>query len=311
MNTKENIVANNFLKISNEVAEALAENKPVVALESTIISHGFNYPENLECAHTCETTIRENGATPATIAIINGEIKIGLSKDEIQYLAESKSILKCSRRDVATILSRKLSGATTVAGTMLFAEMAGIKVFATGGIGGVHRNAHLTFDISADLEELAQTGVAVVCAGAKSILDIPLTREYLETAGVPVIGYNTNDFPNFYTRRSGTFVDYNLETIEDIARMIYTSRSLGLKSGILICNPIPREYEMDSDFIDSKIEEAIVESMEKGITGKDSTPFLLGKLHDITEGKSVIANKALVFNNAKVAAEIAVELSKL
>jgi len=302
---------NNYLKISDEVAQALAENRPVVALESTIISHGFNYPQNLECAETCEAIVRKTGATPATIAIIDGKIKVGLSKKEIEFLAETKGMLKCSRRDVAAILSQGLSGATTVAGTMMFAEMAGIKVFATGGIGGVHRNAHLTFDISADLEELAQTSVAVVCAGAKSILDIQLTREYLETAGVPVVGYNTDDFPNFYTRRSGTAVDYNLRTTVDIAKMIYTSRELGLKGGMLICNPIPSENEMDYDFIDAKVSAAIEESIEKGIAGKDTTPFLLGKLSEITAGKSVEANKALVFNNAKVAAEIAIDLAKI
>jgi len=302
---------NNYLKISDEVAQALAEKRPVVALESTIISHGFNYPQNLECAETCEEIVRKTGVTPATIAIIDGQIKVGLSKAEIAFLAETRGMLKCSRRDVAAILSQGLSGATTVAGTMLFAEMAGIKVFATGGIGGVHRNAHLTFDISADLEELAQTGVAVVCAGAKSILDIQLTREYLETAGVPVIGYNTDDFPNFYTRRSGTSVDYNLRTTHDIAGMIHTSRELGLKGGMLICNPIPQEHEMDYDFIDAKVNAAIEESIEKGITGKDTTPFLLGKLCEITAGKSVEANKALVFNNAKVAAEIAIDLAKI
>ena len=301
----------NYMKISEEVATALAEKKPVVALESTIISHGFNYPENLVCAETCEAIIREAGATPATIAIIDGQVKIGLSKQEIAFLAETKPILKCSRRDVAAILSQGLSGATTVAGTMLFAEMANIKVFATGGIGGVHRNAHLTFDISADLEELAQTKVAVVCAGAKSILDIPLTREYLETAGVPVVGYNTDDFPNFYTRRSGTKVDINLKTIADIAKMIGTSHALGLKGGMLICNPIPKEKELDYDYMEQMIQEAIQEAENLGITGKDSTPFLLGKLSEITHGKSVEANKALVFNNAKVAAEIAIELAVL
>ena len=301
----------NYLNISNEVASALAENRPVVALESTIISHGFNYPENLECAETCETIIRQTGAVPATIAIIDGQIKVGLSREEIAFLAETKHILKCSRRDVAAILSQSLSGATTVAGTMLFAEMAGIRVFATGGIGGVHRNAHLTFDISADLEELAQTKVAVICAGAKSILDIPLTREYLETAGVPVVGYDTDDFPNFYTRRSGTTVDYNLKTTRDIAHMIHTSHSLGLQGGILVCNPIPRENEVDYDFIDEKISAAIAESAALGITGKDTTPFLLGKLCESTAGKSVEANKALVFNNAKVAAEIAIDLSNI
>ena len=299
-----------YMKISAEVQEALRENRPVVALESTIISHGFPYPENLDCAKKCESIIREAGAVPATIAIIDGEICIGLSEAELEFLAQERQILKCSRRDIAAILAQKRSGATTVAGTMLLAEMAGIRVFATGGIGGVHRNASFTFDISADLEELARTKVAVVAAGVKSILDIRLTREYLETAGVPVLGYDTDDFPNFYTRKSGERVDYNLKTPRDIAGVIHTSLSLGLKGGLLICNPIPQEYEMDSEFIDAKIQSALAEAEAKGIGGKESTPFLLGKLHEITEGKSVVANKALVYHNARVAAEIACELAK-
>lgn len=298
----------NYLHINEEVAEALADNKPVVALESTIISHGFNYPENLECALTCEKIIREAGAVPATVAIMQGKVRIGLSPADIEFFASTKDILKCSRRDAASIISQKLNGATTVAGTMMFAAMAGIKIFATGGIGGVHRNAEVTFDISADLEELASTNVAVVCAGAKSILDIPLTREYLETAGVPVLGYNTDYFPNFYTRSSGLLVDYNLKTPADIAKAIYTSFSLGLKGGMVICNPIPPENELDENFISSKIEGALQEAAQKGIEGKDTTPFLLAKLHEITGGKSIAANKALVFNNAKAAADIAVEL---
>jgi len=297
-----------YMELSREVSEAINSSKPVVALESTIISHGFNYPENLETAKTCEKIIRETGATPATIAILNGKIKIGLSSDEIGFLASTKGINKCSRRDVAALISQKANGATTVAGTMMFAEMAGIKIFATGGIGGVHRNAETTFDISADLEELAQTKVAVVCAGAKSILDIPLTLEYLETAGVPVIGYKTDDFPNFYTRKSGKKVDYNMSSTKAIAGMIKTSHELGLNGGILVCNPIPEEAELDYDFIEEKVNAAVKEAFDKGIRGKESTPFLLSKLCEITEGKSVLANKALVFNNARVAAEIATML---
>ena len=300
-----------YMKISSEVKEALEANRPVVALESTIISHGFPYPENLACAQRCEAIIRETGATPATIAILDGVIRIGLSAEELEFLARTKPIVKCSRRDVAAILSQKLNGATTVSGTMLFAEMAGIRVFATGGIGGVHRNASFTFDISADLEELAQTKVAVVAAGVKSILDIRLTREYLETAGVPVIGYDTEEFPNFYTRKSGEQVDYNLKTPGDIARLIHTSHALGLKGGMLICNPIPREHELDSAFVEENIQKALEEAAEKGVGGKETTPFLLGKLLEITEGKSIAANKALVFHNAKAAAEIAIELAKL
>ncbi|MCL2828628.1 MAG: pseudouridine-5'-phosphate glycosidase [Oscillospiraceae bacterium] len=300
---------NNYLKISNEVQAALAEGRPVVALESTIISHGFPYPQNLECARRCEQIIREAGAVPATIAIIDGWIKVGLTEGELVRLAETREMAKCSRRDVAAILSRGGSGATTVAGTMLFAAMAGIRVFATGGIGGVHRGAQQTFDISADLEELAQTPVAVVSAGVKSILDIPLTREYLETAGVPVIGYDTDEFPNFYTRTSGIRVDYNLETTREIAKLIHTSHVLGLRGGILICNPIPPEYALDPAYIDEKIEAAIAEAQAQGISGKATTPFLLGKLYEITGGKSIEANRALVFNNAKVAAGIAVDLA--
>lgn len=297
-----------YLQINSEVEKALAVNKPVVALESTIISHGFNYPENLECALNCEKIIKEAGAQPATIAILDGVVKIGLSREEIELFATSKGILKCSRRDAASIISQKLSGATTVAGTMMFAAMAGIKVFATGGIGGVHRNAEVTFDISADLEELAGTNVAVVCAGAKSILDIPLTKEYLETKGVPVIGYNTDYFPNFYTRSSGLEVDYNLKTPEDIANVIQTSFSLGLKGGILICNPIPEENALDENFIKEKIEATLYNAIRSGITGKDTTPFLLANLHEITGGRSIAANKALVYNNAKAAAHIAAAL---
>ena len=300
-----------YLQISPAVAEALEAKRPVVALESTIISHGFNYPENLECAETCESIIRAAGATPATIAILGGKIRIGLTAEEIVYLAKTREITKCSRRDVAALLAQKQDGVTTVAGTMMLAAMAGINVFATGGIGGVHRGAAETFDISADLEELAQTPVAVVCAGAKSILDLPLTREYLETAGVPVIGYNTDDFPNFYTRKSGMRVDYRLDTTAEIANLIHTSHALGVKGGILVCNPIPTESELDFDFIDEKINAALAEADAQGVTGKASTPFLLAQLHEITGGKSVAANKALVFHNSKVAAEIAIELAKL
>lgn len=302
---------NQYMEISQEVRTALNEHKPVVALESTIIAHGFSYPENLECARLSEKNIRENGAVPATIAIIGGKIKVGLTDEEIGYLATNRNILKCSRRDVAPVLAAGKDGATTVTTTMMFAAMAGIKVFATGGIGGVHRNGNETFDISADLQELANTNVAVVCAGAKSILDIPLTREYLETFGVPVIGYRTDDFPGFYTRTSGGVkVDYNIETPTEIARIIKVKEELGLKGGILITNPIPKENEMDPEYIAEKINEAVEESIHQGIRGKAITPFLLARLHEVTEGKSVEANKALVFNNARLAAAIAVEYAK-
>ena len=301
---------NKYFDILPEVKEALDDNKPVVALESTIISHGFNYPENLECGRECERQIREAGAVPATIAIIGGKVKIGLTPKELEFLASTKGIIKCSRKDLAAILSQGENGATTVAGTMLLAGMAGIKVFATGGIGGVHREGHNTFDISADLEELGKTNVAVVCAGAKSILDLKLTREYLETAGVPIIGYNTDDFPAFYTRQSGEKVDYNIKTPKEISKLIATSFDLGLKGGMVICNPIPKENQLDSIYIEEKIHLALEEANKKAITGKDITPFLLGRLVDITEGKSVSANKALVYNNSKVAGEIAVELHR-
>lgn len=302
---------NQFMDVSEEVKKALAENKAVVALESTIISHGFPYPENLECARDSEKAIREMGAIPATIAMINGRIKIGLSDEEIQHMAQDRSIAKASRRDVAILLALKQDGATTVATTMMFAEMAGIKVFATGGIGGVHRNAQETFDISADLEELSQTGVAVVCAGAKSILDIGLTKEYLETNGVPILGYQTEDLGGFYTRKSGFKVDRKIDSAKEIAQIIDTKAKLGLKGGIIISNPIPETYEMDFDFITSNIEKALEQALEKGITGKETTPFLLERVHTLTQGKSVKANKELVFNNARVAALIAIELAKL
>ena len=301
-----------YLVISDEVQKALNEGKPVVALESTIISHGFNYPENLECARKSEQTIRENGAIPATIAILNGKIRVGLTDDEIIHLAQTPDVPKCSRRDVAAIIALGIDGATTVTTTMIFAAMAGIRVFATGGIGGVHREGHITFDISADLQELASTNVTVVCAGAKSILDIPLTREYLETFGVPVIGYQTDDFPGFYTRTSGgAKVDYNISTPKEIAEIIRVKNDLEMKGGMLVTNPIPVECEMDYDFISSKTNQALQEAIENKISGKATTPFLLARLHDITEGKSVEANKALVFNNAKLAAQIAKEYSTL
>lgn len=302
---------NGFVDVKPEVAEALKNNKPVVALESTIISHGFPYPENLECARESEKNIRENGAVPATIAIIKGRIKIGLEDSDIQYLAENRTITKVSRRDIPVIVSLGRDGATTVATTMMLAAMAGIKVFATGGIGGVHRHAQQTFDISADLEELANTGVAVVCAGAKSILDIGLTKEYLETHGVPVIGYQTEEIPSFYTRKSGFKADYRIDSPEEIAKAIHVKERLGLKGGFLITNPIPEESEMDHELIGSSIDAAVKEAEEKGVLGKEITPFLLARIHETTKGKSVEANKALVFNNARLAAKVATALSKI
>lgn len=300
-----------YLDIKDEVKEALENNRPIVALESTIISHGMPYPKNVETALKVEEIVRKNGCIPATIAIINGKMKVGLTKDEIDYLGKEKNILKASRRDIPFIVSKKLDGATTVASTMIIANLANIKVFATGGIGGVHREAQKTFDISADLKELAKTNVAVVCAGAKSILDIGLTLEYLETHGVPIVGYKTNEFPAFYTRKSGYNVDYKVENINELALAIKCKWDLGLNGGIVVANPIPEEYEMDFNLITNAIEKALNEAKEKNITGKEVTPFLLDKVKQITDGKSLESNIELVYNNAYVASKLALELSKL
>lgn len=300
-----------YVKISQEVKDALKENKAVVALESTIISHGMPYPKNVQTALEVERVIRENGAVPATIAIINGEIKIGLSEDEIEIIGKSGlNVTKTSRRDLAYVVANKLNGATTVAATMICANYAGIKVFATGGIGGVHRGAETTMDISADLEELANTNVAVVCAGCKSILDIGLTLEYLETKGVPVYGYQTNIAPAFYTRESDFKVN-KIESENEVARVLKTKWDLDLKGSVVIANPIPKEFSMDKNLIDKTILEALKEADEKGIKGKDTTPFLLDKVQKLTAGKSLEANIKLVFNNAKLASKIAIEYSKL
>lgn len=300
-----------YLDIAPEVKKALDENKPVVALESTIISHGMEYPENIESAKRCEEEIRKAGAVPATIAIIGGKLKVGLTEEELEYFGKAKGIAKASRRDIAMILANKMDGATTVATTMLIADLAGIRVFATGGIGGVHRKAQETFDISADLMELANTNVAVVCAGAKSILDIGLTLEYLETQGVPVIGYNSDDFPAFYTRKSGFNVDYNAKSAKIIAEAIKIKEDLNLKGGMVVANPIPEEYAMDESFINEIIDKAVSDAEEQGIRGKKITPFILAAVYKYTEGKSLYANKQLVYNNARVGAEIAKELCAL
>ena len=302
---------NKYLDISPEVAEALANGKPVVALESTIISHGMPYPRNVETALLVEQTIRENGAVPATIAIIGGRLKAGLSKDEIEYLGKAGTkVAKASRRDIAALVARKADGATTVTTTMMIAHMAGISIFATGGIGGVHRGAEVTMDISADLEELGNTPVMVVCAGAKSILDLGLTLEYLETKGVPVIGYGTDELPAFYTRHSGFGVDYRADSPEELAAMFKAQRGLGLKGGMLVTNPIPEEYSMDKAVIDAAIDQAIKEAAENGIKGKQTTPFLLAKVVELTGGDSLDSNIALVLNNARLAAKTAVEFVK-
>ncbi len=301
-----------YLEISKEVKEALESNKPVVALESTIISHGMPYPQNVETALKVEEIVRQNGAVPATIAILNGKLKVGLNKEEIDYLGKKGlEVTKASRRDIPAILASEDDGATTVASTMIIAALAGIKVFATGGIGGVHRGAETTMDISADLEELAMTDVAVVCAGAKSILDIGLTLEFLETKGVPVLGYQTKELPAFYTRKSGFKVDYKMDTPEQIAKTLKAKWDVNLKGGVVIANPIPEEFAMDFDTITTAINNAVAEAEEKGIKGKDSTPFLLAKVKDITKGKSLESNIQLVFNNAKLASEIAKNYCKL
>lgn len=295
-----------YLEVSPEVAKALSENRPVVALESTIISHGMPYPQNVETALKVEEVIRSCGATPATIAVIKGKMKAGLTPDEIEYLGKKGTdVIKTSRRDMPVILARKEDGATTVTTTMLIANLAGIKVFATGGIGGVHRGAEVTMDISADLEELSNTPVMVVCAGAKSILDLGLTLEYLETKGVPVLGYGTKELPAFYTRSSGFEVDYRVDTPEELADIFLMQRTMGLKNGMLVTNPIPEEYSMDKATIDAAIEKALEEAKTLGIKGKETTPFLLAKIKDITGGDSLASNIQLVFNNARVASAVA------
>ncbi len=300
-----------YIDISSEVVSALKENKPVVALESTIISHGMPYPVNVETALKVEEIVRGNGAIPATIGIMEGKLKVGLTVEEIEHFAKNDDIVKVSRRDIPFIIAKKLNGATTVAATMIIASLAGIKVFVTGGIGGVHRGAQQSFDISADLMELAKTDVAVVCAGAKSILDIGLTLEYLETQGVPIVGYKTEEFPSFYTRKSGFKVDYRVDTIEELANAVKIKWDLGLKGGLVIGNPIPEEYEMDYDVINRSIEDALYEAKKAGIKGKETTPFLLSKVKKLTEGKSLESNIRLVYNNAEVGAKLAVQLSKL
>lgn len=302
----------NYLEYSNEVSNAIENDLPLVALESTIISHGMPYPENVETALNCQRIIRENGAVPATIAILNGKLKVGLSDEEIDFLGkEGVKIQKTSRRDIAYNVMNKINGATTVSATMYIAALAGIKVFATGGIGGVHRGAENTMDISADLEELAMTDVAVISAGAKSILDLGLTLEYLETKGVPVIGYKTEALPAFYCEKSDFKVNFRIDTPLEIARLIKTKYDLGLKGGILIANPVPSQNSMDKDLIDKAILEAIAEMNELGIKGKETTPYLLSKIASLTKGKSLESNIALVYNNCKLGAEISVQLTKI
>ena len=299
-----------YFDFKEEVRKALKDGRPVVALESTLISHGFPYPENLKVAGEMEEIIRGCGVMPATIAIIKGKMKVGLTRSEMEFMATSEDILKASKRDLAVIIAKGLNGATTVAATMIVAERAGIKVFATGGIGGVHRGAEKTFDISADLQELARTPVVVVCSGAKSILDLPLTKEYLETMGVPIIGFGSEELPAFYCRESGLKVDYVVNNEVEAAKIIRAMQDLGLGGGIIIANPIPEEYALSMEYMNEMIEKAIESAEKEGIKGKKLTPYLLNKIKELTGGKSLKANIELVKNNARVAAKIACELIK-
>ena len=299
------------MKISERVEKALKEGKPVIALETTIISHGMPYPKNVECALAVEKVIEENGAVPATIGIIEGEPIIGMSHEEIELFGKTKGIEKVSRRDLPIICAEKKWGATTVSATMILAELAGIEFFVTGGIGGVHRKAQETFDISADLDELGKTNVSVICAGPKAILDLNLTMEYLETKGVPVIGYNTDKLPAFFTRTSDLRVDYNAKTPLDIAKIVKSKRDYKLNGGVLITNPIPEEFSMDSTYINAEIDKALVEMEKDGVKGKEETPYLLAKIVELTKGKSLEANIHLILNNAKLGAKIASEYVKL
>ncbi len=300
---------NSYLQLSPEVAAEIAQGKPIVSLESTIISHGMPYPQNVETALNCQRICRENGAVRATCAIIGGKLCAGLTDEQIDYLGrEGRNVTKASRRDLPMLCAKGMDGATTVAATMIIAAMAGIKVFATGGIGGVHRGAETTMDISADLEELAQTPVCVVCAGAKSILDLGLTMEYLETKGVPVVGFGTDELPAFYTRKSGFSVPWRCDAPEELAAAINAQRGLDYKGGMLVVNPIPEQYSMDADVINKAIDDAIEEANRLGIKGKDTTPFLLAKIKDLTSGESLASNIQLVYNNVRLASMVAAAL---
>ncbi|MBN2236503.1 MAG: pseudouridine-5'-phosphate glycosidase [Bacteroidales bacterium] len=303
---------NKYIEFNEEVLHATENEISIVALESTIISHGMPYPKNVETAMRCEAIVRENGSVPATIAILNGKLKVGLSKDELNYLGKTGTqIVKTSRRDIAVNVANKIDGATTVSATMYIASLAGIKVFATGGIGGVHRGAETSFDISADLEELAITNVLVVCAGIKSILDLGLTMEYLETKGVPVIGYQTKKLPAFYSRTSDFNVNFQIDTPKEIANVLKTKLALSLNGGMLVTNPIPEEYSLENEFINKAIDQALLEMDQLGIKGKEQTPYLLGKVVELTDGKSLESNIALVYNNCQLASKISAELNAL
>jgi pseudouridine-5'-phosphate glycosidase len=300
-----------YLDIHPDVEDAINDKKPIVALESTIISHGMPYPKNVETALMVEETVRSNGAIPATIAIINGRLKVGLTNEEIEFLATNEEVKKVSRRDLPITVAQKQSGSTTVASTMIIANLAKIAVFATGGIGGVHRGGENTLDISADLEELSNTNVCVVCAGAKAILDLGLTLEYLETKGVPVIGYKTSELPAFYSSESGLDVDYKIDSTLEIAEILKTKWNLSIDGGVLVTNPIPVGFELETSIMNQAINQAIIEADNENITGKKITPFLLSKVNEITEGKSLDANIKLIQNNADLAAKIALHYSKL
>ena len=311
INKEKHMEIKDYLDLTPEIKKALEQGKPIVALESTILSHGMPYPENLEFAHEVEKVVRGQGAIPATIAIIGGKLKVGLNDEELLLMCKAENIAKASRRDVAVYLATKQTAATTVATTMLIADLAGIRVFATGGIGGVHRGAQETMDISADLQEFAHTSVCVVSAGCKSILDIGLTLEYLETYGVPVLGYKTEEFPAFFSETSGFGVDYKVNDAKEVASILKTKWDLGLKGGVIVGNPIPHEYSMDHAVIDKAIDQALAMAKEKQIRGKATTPFLLATIKDITGGSSLASNLQLAYNNAKVASQIAVEFAKL
>lgn len=299
------------MKINPEIKLALQEGKPVIALESTIISHGMPYPKNVECALQVEKVIRDNGAMPATIGIIEGEPIIGMTPEEIELFGKTKGIAKVSRRDLPIVVANKMWGATTVSATMILASMAGIEFFVTGGIGGAHRKANITFDISADLDELSKTNVTVICAGPKAILDLNLTMEYLETKGVPVIGYNTDKLPAFFTRTSDISVDFNAKTPLDIAKIVKEKRDYKLDGGVLVCDPIPEQYSLAPEYINKEIDKALLEMEKLGVKGKDETPFLLAKIVELTGGKSLETNIHLILNNAELGAKIASEYAKL
>lgn len=302
---------NQFIDIHPKVLDALRSGKPVVALESTVIAHGMPYPKNVETALNVEKIVEQSGATPATIAIIDGRIKVGLNPNELTTLGKQSNVLKVSKRDIPYCVIKKYSGATTVSATILIADMVGIKVFATGGIGGVHKHAAATFDISRDLEEISEKQIAVVSAGAKAILDLDLTLEYLETKGVEVIGYQTSEFPAFFSNVSGLNTTYQLDEASQIAQLMYTKWSMGLSGGILVANPIPQHYAIDKESLDKAISSAILSAKENNITGKELTPYLLKVLHSNKDITSLESNIGLIYNNAKIAALIAVEFSKL